>query len=154
MLKFFYSSILPAFILLAFTACTNNGRKEITTEEIMNIHRGMLTIDSHADTPLRMMRPGTDLGRKSDPRERGGKVDFVRMNEGGLDGIFFAVFVSQSDRDQQGNERARQEALRLFDSIHAVTDRYPGMVELALQSDDLERITADGQSVIYLAPSA
>lgn len=140
--------ILLTFIV--FAACNGGSRKELTMESTMEIHHTALTIDSHTDTPLRMMQPGTDLGKWSDPHSGGGKVDFPRMEEGGLDGIFFAVFVGQSDRDEEGNMSARKTALQLFDSIHEVVERYPEQVELALGSGDLARIDAAGRRAVFI----
>ena len=136
MIRSAFSPILSLFVLLAFTTCTRNIVREYTPGEVLTLHESVLTIDSHTDTPLRIMRPGTDLGSRGDSRKRDGKVDFIRMKEGGLDGIFFAVFVGQSARNPQGNEKARVLAMRLFDSIHAVVDRYPDLVELALEEHD------------------
>jgi len=150
MIRSAFSPILSLFVLLAFTTCTRNIVREYTPGEVLTLHESVLTIDSHTDTPLRIMRPGTDLGSRGDSRKRDGKVDFIRMKEGGLDGIFFAVFVGQSARNPQGNEKARVLAMRLFDSIHAVVDRYPDLVELALDSRDLKRISSTGKRAIFI----
>jgi membrane dipeptidase len=69
------------FILSAISACTNNSRKEISRDEALRIHQSLLTIDSHTDTPLRFSRRSTDLSKRSDPRRRGGRLDFPRMQE-------------------------------------------------------------------------
>ena len=58
------------------------------------IHDRVLTFDSHADTPLRMIEPGFDMAERHDPNDTGSKVDYPRMQEGGLDAIFFAAFVA------------------------------------------------------------
>ena len=145
-----FSQFLPAVLLLLLPGCKGMVRQDQTWQEILNTHMGILSVDSHTDTPLRMMSPGTDLGTKTDSRKRGGKVDFIRMQEGGLDGIFFAVFVGQSDRDEAGNKMARERAMQLFDSIHAVIDSHPDMVELALRSGDLKRIASLGKSAVYI----
>ena len=137
-------------IIICILAGSQSCKKTLTSEEINNIHQDLYTLDSHTDTPLRMMRQGTDLGIKTDPRKNGGKVDFVRMKEGGLDGIFLAVFVGQSERTTEGNARARERAMDLFDSINAVMERYPDRVELALKSDDMEKIVSQGRSAVYI----
>ena len=57
----------------------------------LEIHDRVLTLDSHADTPLRMIEPGFDMAERHDPNETGSKVDYPRMVEGGLDAIFCSV---------------------------------------------------------------
>ena len=44
-------------------------------------------LDSHCDTPG-MLLEGVDLGK----RQKRGHVDFVRAREGGVDGMFFAIY--------------------------------------------------------------
>ena len=76
-------------------SCNKNSNKAVTTNEevliqkALEIHNRVLTLDTHADTPLRMIQPGFDMSERHDPRETGSKVDYPRMIEGGLDAIFF-----------------------------------------------------------------
>ncbi len=72
------------------------------------------------------------------------------MKEGGLDGIYFAVFVGQGERSPGGNERARKEALMICDTIDAVLARHPEEMEMATKASDLERIARQGKRAIYL----
>ncbi len=142
--------VIILFVLFTISACNNNSRKEISREEAIGIHQSLLTIDSHTDTPLRFSRRSTDLSKRSDPRRRGGKLDFPRMQEGGLDGVFFAVFTGQGPRTPEENEKVKREALMLFDSIHAVVDRSADLAAIALSADDLEAISQQGKKAVYI----
>ena len=145
-----FFSGLTAALLLALFSCRSEYAGEKGAERAGRLHRSLLTVDSHTDTPLRLFRPGTDLSVRSDPHRGGGKLDFPRMEEGGLDGVFFAVFVGQGERSPEGNARARDRALCLFDSIHAVVARNPGLAEIALSSRDLEAIHDRGRKAVYI----
>ena len=79
--------IIHSTLLGALPASKKNIRKA------KRIHDKVLTIDSHNDTPLRMVRPDFDWGERHDAKSSRSKVDLVRMEEGGLDGAFFAIFV-------------------------------------------------------------
>ncbi len=114
------------------------------------IHERVLTIDTHVDTPFMLERENFDIGKINDPRKRGGKVDFPRMKKGGLDAIFFAVFVGQAERSPAGNEKAKNEALETFAQIHKAIDAYPDQVELALTPDDAYTIEKQGKRAIYI----
>ena len=46
-----------------------------------------------------------DLSVRHDPYETNTKVDYPRMQEGGLDAIFFAAFVWQRERTPDGNDQ-------------------------------------------------
>ena len=100
--------------IFALTGCDTgeSSKNEIQSEEeiiarALDIHERVLTVDTHADTPLRMIEPGFDLAERHDPLETGSKVAYPRMKEGGLDAIFFAAFVALDIRDNDGNERAK-----------------------------------------------
>jgi membrane dipeptidase len=90
----------------------------------------VLTIDTHVDTPMRLSRPQFDLGEPHDPRKGGGKVDLPRMKGGGLDAVFFAIFVSQKARTPEGNNKAKERAFRTFDAIHKAIRDNSEMAEL------------------------
>jgi membrane dipeptidase len=137
-------------ILLFLCACTSQVRNESQIERERQIHQSLLTIDSHADTPLNILLKGQNLSIRSDSRKGGSKIDFPRMKEGGLDGAFFAVFVGQGPRNPEDNEKARQSALTIFDSLHAVINRYPDLVQQGLTADDLEKINKSGKLAIYI----
>ena len=86
---------------------TNSETEEELVARALEIHKRVLTLDTHADTPLRMIEPGFDMAERHDPNETGSKVDYPRMKEGDLDAIFFAAFVAQDIRDDDGNTRAK-----------------------------------------------
>ncbi|MDO8898196.1 MAG: membrane dipeptidase, partial [Bacteroidales bacterium] len=119
-------------------------------EKAANIHSKALTLDSHTDTPLMLYRPGFDISQKNDPRNRGGKIDFPRMEEGSLDVVFFAVFVGQGPRTPEGNQKAKERALDVFDRVHKTIAMYPEKAEIALTSKDAIKLKELGKRAIYL----
>jgi len=62
-------------------ACKKNSTTTVTNseeeliEKALEIHDRVLTVDTHADTPLRMIQPGFDMSERHDPKETGSKVD-------------------------------------------------------------------------------
>ena len=46
-----------------------------------------------------------------------------RMIEGGLDAVFFAAFVAQGIRDDDGHTRARELALQMLDAVWASAEK-------------------------------
>jgi len=145
-LKFF---LLPGIIVIFYT-CNSQVRSDNQPEKERKIHQSVLTIDSHTDTPLNIVLQGQNLSVRGDSHNGGPKIDFPRMKEGGLDGIFFAVFVGQGQRTPEGNEKAKQTALTVFDSLHAVINRYPALVQPGLTSGDLRKINKNGKLTIFI----
>src|SRR5688572_29566937 len=68
------------------------------------IHQEAIVIDTHIDVTQKLMQPGWDFFARHAPPERGRRgqgaqdpsshVDHPRMKEGGLDGIFFSIYMS------------------------------------------------------------
>ncbi|HEX9971605.1 MAG TPA: dipeptidase [bacterium] len=114
------------------------------------IHDQVLTVDTHVDTPMRLVRSDFNLGERHDPGRRGGKVDFPRMKEGGLDAIFFAVFLGQGERNAEGNERAKTSALKIFNAIQENLKKHSELAELAVTPDDAYRIEKAGKRAIFI----
>ncbi|MEM8492907.1 MAG: dipeptidase [Pseudomonadota bacterium] len=130
---------------------TNVTQGEDLTEKALQIHDRVLTLDSHADTPLRMIEPGFDMAERHDPDESGSKVDYPRMKEGGLDAIFFAAFVAQDIRDDEGHSRAKALGLQMLDTVIASTEKNSDIVGLALTPEDAYELEKEGKRAIYLA---
>ena len=144
--------------IFVLTGCDSgeSSKNEVQSEEeiiarALDIHERVLTVDTHADTPLRMIEPGFDLAKRYDPLETGSKVDYPRMKEGGLDAIFFAAFVSQDIRDNDGNERAKKLVIQMIDAVISSAEQNASLVGLALTPKDAYELEKDGKRAIYLA---
>lgn len=141
------------FVLIAL-GISSCGEKPETEEALvqraLEIHKKVLTLDTHADTPMRMIEPGFDMAERHDPNETGSKVDYPRMQEGDLDAIFFAAFVAQDIRDDEGNTRAKALCLQMIDSVIASTERNSDIVGLALNPEDAYTLEKEGKRAIYI----
>ena len=150
---------LCLFVFLSlFLGCNENVLKRIygteTESELIErallIHKKVLTLDTHADTPLRMIEPGFSMSDRHDPNETGSKVDYPRMIEGGLDAIFFAAFVAQDIRDDKGNFRAKNLCIQMIDSILSSIQQNSDVVGLALNPEDAYSLEKEGKRAIYI----
>jgi membrane dipeptidase len=66
------------------------------------LHFGSIVVDTHADTTQRFMDGDFDLG----PRNATGSIDIPRMKEGGLDAIFFSIWMPSKVTGQAAVTRA------------------------------------------------
>ena len=150
---------LCLFVFLSLClGCSENVLKRIygteTESELIErallIHKKVLTLDTHADTPLRMIEPGFSMSDRHDPNETGSKVDYPRMIEGGLDAIFFAAFVAQDIRNDKGNFRAKNLCVQMIDSILSSIQQNSDVVGLALNPEDAYSLEKEGKRAIYI----
>jgi membrane dipeptidase len=128
----------------------NNEASISLKEEAALIHERVLTIDTHNDTPLLFSRDDFDFGLRNDSPGSPSQVDLPRMVEGGLDAAFFAVFIGQGERTPQGNQRAQEKSLRIFNSIHKAVIKYSKAAQLAFSSEDAYHIEKRGKRAIYM----
>jgi len=139
--------LFAIFLIFGFTFQVNQDE---LAEKAAKIHDKVLTVDTHVDTPMRLVRSDYNLGERHDPERRGGRVDFPRMKEGGLDAIFFAVFIGQGERTPEGNERAKEQALRIFKAIEQSLEKHSDLAELAVTPGDAYRIEKSGKRAIFI----
>lgn len=149
---------LVSLTILLLNSCGQTGSsissttetEEALIERALEIHHRVLTLDTHADTPLRMIEPGFDMSERHDPNETGSKVDYPRMKEGGLDAIFFAAFVAQDIRNDDGNSRAKALCHQMIDSVLVSIERNSDLVGLAVNPEDAYALEKEGKRAIYI----
>ena len=117
---------------------------EDTAVRAHRIHDRVLTLDTHVDIPFEFASDSVDPGIRGRYR-----VDLPKMSAGGLDAVFWIVYVRQTEeRDEAANAAAHAAAMVKFAAIHRATEEmYPEQVELAYTADDVERIHAGGKHV-------
>ncbi|MHC4487681.1 MAG: dipeptidase [Planctomycetota bacterium] len=143
------SSLSLVALLMIFGGCL---QQPITEHQIISrakaIHKKALTLDTHVDIPgaqyaTEAIDPGIDNPKL--------KCDLVKMNKGGVDGVFLAVFVAQKKRDAEGYKNAYESAMAKFEAINRLTEKmYPQRCELATSPEDVERIAKTSKKVIMI----
>jgi membrane dipeptidase len=121
-------------IVLILAACKNSDTKLIILAAKM--HEKILTVDTHCDTPMDMVRSDFDLGEN----HTDGCVDFPRMAEGGLDAEFFAVFTSQGPRNDSAYKEVRKHAFEVLEAIHRNVEKNSNVAEVAYTPEDAYRL--------------
>lgn len=117
----------------------------------LELHRSMVTVDTHCDTPILLGLRGYDLGsRHQGATLLGGDLDLPRMVEGGLGAAFFAVYVGQGPCTPEGHARAKAKALAIFDRLDRMHAARSGQCARALAPADAAAILASGRRAIYL----
>ena len=124
--------------------------KEKPEDMVARIHKAVLTIDTHSDTPLNLLHDGFDVGKRQDQATTGTKVDFPRMKEGGLDAQFFAVFVGQGSRNPEGDLNAKNKALEILGAIRKSVAANANQASIALTPDDAYELKKQGKRAIFI----
>ncbi|WP_100337072.1 dipeptidase [Hymenobacter chitinivorans] len=112
------------------------------------IHNQAFVLDSHQDTPINLVKPGFDISKDHDSQEA--QVDLPKMQRGGLDGAFWAVYLGQGPRTPEGNAAAKQEALTIFNAIRSTIQAHSSALDLATTEEQALQIRRVGKRAIFI----
>lgn len=149
MSKSSFNLILLSLFLVVSCQNNKNLSNEALLKSALMLHKEMATIDTHNDTPLEFLRFGFDFSGEKNTA-RGSRVDLLKMEKGGLDAAFFAVFIRQEDCTPEKYKMVNKRAFEILDAVHAQVAKYPNRVELATAPDDIYRIKKEGKRSIYI----
>ncbi len=112
------------------------------------IHNRVIKLDTHVDFEPRMMTdttPNYVTGQAS-------QVDLKKMRNGGMNGIFFSIYVGQSqDFSDSGYARAKAGDIAKFEAVHRLAEKLaPGEIEIAYTAADVRRIHAKGKLIALM----
>jgi membrane dipeptidase len=117
---------IAALVVLAVPAVV------LTQTQAARVHERAIVVDTHADTTQRLVfDPRFNIGE----RHSDGNIDIPRMKEGGLDALFFSIWVPSDVTGPPAVKRA-------FDQIDAVREAvrtHPNDLVLATTAADVRR---------------
>jgi len=118
-------------ILALFASCA-----VLSAQTARDVHQRAIVIDTHDDTTQRLL---TDKTFDIAARNSTGSIDIPRMRDGGLDALFFSIWVTG---DVTG-PRAVKAALQQIDRVREAVRRHPNDLVLATTAADIRRAAAD-----------
>ena len=124
-----------------------------TLHQAHAIHDKILTLDTHID-----FAPADLAGEQNYTQRLDTQFNLPNMIEGGLDGLFFVVYVGQTRETQNpeafktsGYERAYNAAVEKFEAVHRFTRQIASdTIELALTASGVRRINTKGKKVALI----
>ena len=119
----------------------------VDTAKARAIHDRVMTLDTHVD-----INPANFTAERNYTTRQGTQVDLPKMEAGGLDAVFFIVYVGQDeDLTPAGFAKARAQAMEKFAAIHRLTDTIASSrIGLAVTAEDARRIYASGRKVALI----
>ncbi|MGE5246549.1 MAG: dipeptidase, partial [Betaproteobacteria bacterium] len=112
------------------------GAADAISAHARQLHDQAIVVDTHDDTTQRLLfEKGFDIGARHD----NGNIDIPRMKEGGLDALFFSIWVPS---DVTGPPAVRR-ALDLIDAVREAVRTHPNDLMLATSAADIRRAAAE-----------
>ena len=106
-------------------------------------HEDAFVFDAHVHVVNRQFYHGGDMGQ----RVKDGQFDLVRAKEGGVDAMFFSIFVTEDYYPQRFETK---QTFRLMDLALSQLEKNRDKIELALKASDIERINKSGKIAAVL----
>ena len=129
--------LFAAVFLLATNALVRTVPADDIATRAHKLQFSSIVIDTHDDTTQRLFSKDYDLGK----RNPDGAIDIPRMREGGMNGIFFSIWI---DGRTMGPP-AIQKALDQIDAVRETVKKYPNDMVLARTAEDVRRAHAQGK---------
>jgi membrane dipeptidase len=111
-------------------------------ERARQLHFSTIVLDTHDDTTQRFFSPAYDLAK----RNARGSVDIPRMREGGMNAIFFSVWIDSKIT----GPLAIEKALDQIDAIHENVKKYSGDLAFARTADEVRRAHSQGKIAVLI----
>ncbi|MGH9729408.1 MAG: dipeptidase [Candidatus Acidiferrales bacterium] len=122
-------------ILLAAIPLIVKAQNPKISAHARELHFHSIVIDTHDDTTQRLLVPHFDLGA----RHTDGNIDIPRMKQGGLDGIFFSIYMPGTIT----GPTAVEKALDQIAAVREMARRHPNDVMLAKTAADVRHAFAE-----------
>ncbi|MPZ18316.1 MAG: membrane dipeptidase [Luteitalea sp.] len=107
------------------------------------LHEDALVFDAHVHVVNRQFYHGGDMGQRVDD----GQFDLPRAKEGGLDAMFFSLFVTEQYYPARLETK---QVLRLIDAAYTQLEKNKDQIELAFTASDVERISRSGKIAAFM----
>ncbi|MCR4408817.1 MAG: dipeptidase [Candidatus Saccharicenans sp.] len=146
--------VVVLLLLLLFPACrqaTVKGSPQDLELRAREIHKKIVTVDTHCDTAMWLLRGNWNPAERHDPAAPGSsKIDLPRMKEGGLDAEFFAAFVGQGPRTAEGYAQARKRTEELIQAVRKMVEVNRSIIGLALSPEEAYSLKKQGKLTAFL----
>jgi membrane dipeptidase len=131
----------------ATSASTSTGNDAAFMARARAIHDRVLTIDTHVDIDPENFQ----AGQLNYAQRLSTQVDLTKMEQGGLDAIFFSIYVGQGPLTPAGYEAAWAVDTAKMNAIHRLAEVIaPNRIAIAYRADDVRRIAASGKKVALM----
>lgn len=117
-----------------------------TYKKAKELHKRIISIDSHVDTPLNYKKhDGYNFASRDSSL-----VDLPKMNEGRLDAVFMAAYTGQGARDNNSSAKAVEYITEMVKNINLQATIHNDLCEIATTREDIIRLKNTGKKAILI----
>ncbi|HMV87903.1 MAG TPA: dipeptidase [Blastocatellia bacterium] len=130
-------ALLSVLLLALFGSTPFAQQEDAVTQRARKIHFSSIVLDTHIDVTPNLQREGW----KFEEEHQAGAVDLPRMKKGGLNGLFFSIFMS----GRVTGPKAVNDAVERIAAVHKLAADLPDKVMLCTTAADVRRAHREGK---------
>ena len=139
MLRIFLTAVLGVSACCLLAVAVKSGEISARAKKL---HFSAIVVDTHDDTTQRFLHGKFDIG----VRHTDGSIDIPRMREGGLDAIFFSIWIPSKITGQEAVNRALAQIAAVREQVSA----HPEDLALATTAAEVRAAQKQGKIAALL----
>ncbi|WP_299597820.1 membrane dipeptidase [uncultured Microbulbifer sp.] len=122
------------------------GSAEPSVDDLHALHQRLLTMDTHVDLDV-----SNFTAERNYTQTLQTQVDLGKLEEGGLDAIWFSVYTGQGELNEAGYAAALENAIAKFEAVHRLTEEIaPQRIGFATTPEEVNTLIDQGKLVALI----
>jgi len=127
---------IVVFLLMPMSSLSRASSGDSISEQARKVHFSSIVLDTHID-----VTPKLQTSWKFDEEHKDGHIDLPRMRKGGLNGLFFSIYMAGTVT----GPKAVNDAIERIAAVHRLAQQLPDQVALCVTADDARKAHKQGK---------
>jgi len=133
---FSVSIAIVVFLLMPMSSLSNAPSADSISAQARKVHFSSIVLDTHID-----VTPKLQTSWKFDEEHKDGHIDLPRMRKGGLNALFFSIYMAGTVT----GPKAVNDAIERIAAVHRLAEQVPDQVALCVTADDVRKAHKHGK---------
>ncbi len=133
---FSLSLAIVVFLLMPMSSLSRDSSGDSISEQARKLHFSSMVLDTHID-----VTPKLQTSWKFDEEHKDGHIDLPRMKKGGLNALFFSIYMAGTVT----GPKAVNDAIERIAAVHRLAEQMPDQVALCVTADDVRKAHKQGK---------
>ena len=125
-----------AVVLIPMVSPSKTMKGDSLVEQARKVHFSSIVLDTHID-----VTPKLQTGWKFTEEHKEGHIDLPRMKKGGLNALFFSIYMSGTVT----GPKAVNDAIERIAAVHRLAEQMPDQVALCVTADQVRKAHRQGK---------
>ena len=127
---------IVVFLLMPMSSISRASSGDSISEQARKVHFSSIVLDTHID-----VTPKLQTSWKFDEEHKDGHIDLPRMRKGGLNALFFSIYMAGTVT----GPKAVNDAIERIAAVHRLAEQMPDRVALCVTADDVRKAHKQGK---------